>query len=381
MSKKTSVDSTRAAALTSAWRDGTPTSDAEALAWLRGQGEVDALSAEQGVAAVEAALTLGLAERIAAAGAARAKEVRKAARAAAHKLRSAGVEVPEASAATVWTLGREERLIPEPRALIGLPEEDGYIPFLLASYGEEEACLSGGAAGPVQGFRDDDHGHTGRGQARKVLDNAQGHHTMYEVGFYEAVAMLERAFEAGGGARRPGGWGHLLSHVDADTLAAARQLDPFRGLATELDVDALHRPEPLLHGRFAVVYTGPTELMAGFLEQAMNVVTEGGDPDERRARIEQVVDQAATTSLDGPQRSSWAWGLNVMATLASRAGDLETSRVARATALALEQGLPGQDIPWARELINRQLSWVVEMVLRGDVAGEEGGEGEPASTT
>ncbi|MCK6507376.1 hypothetical protein L6R53_29080 [Myxococcota bacterium] len=369
MSKKSAAESSRSAALVAAFRDGAPTADADALAWLQGQGDVDALSADSGLAAVEAALILGLAERIAAAGAARAKDVRKAARAAAHKLRSAGVQVPEAASATVWTLGREERAVPEPRALIGLPEEDGYVPFLLASYGEEEACLSGGAAGPVQGFRDDDHGHTSRSQARKVLDNAQGHHTMHEVGFHEAVALLERAFEAGAGARRPGGWGHLLSHVDADTLAAARQLDPFRSLATELDVDALHRPEPLLDGRFAVAYTGPSDLMAGFLEQAMKVVTEGGDPDERRARIEQVVDEAVDTSLDGPQRTSWAWGLNVLAVLAARAGDLEASRVARATALALEQGRPGRDIPWARELVNRQLSWVVEMVLRGEGAG------------
>ena len=387
MSKKTAVDSSRAVTLVSAYRDGVvrdgaTTPDAEALAWLLGQGEIDQLSADEGLAAVEAALLLGLAERVAAAGAARAKDVRKAARAAAHKLRSAGVTVPEGGTGMTWSLGREERVIPEPQALLGLPEEDGYLPYMLVSFGEEEACLSGGAAGIVQGFRDDDHGHTSRSQARKVMDNARGVHSMHELGFYEAVALIERAARAGAGERRPAGWGHLLSHVDAATLEAARQLDPFRGLATELDVDALHRPEPLLDGRWAVSYAGDSERMGELLQQAVAIVTDDkADIEARRAQVDKIVDEASQTSLNGPQRQTWAFSLNVVALRASRAGDPETSRVARATALALEQDRPVQDIPWAREVVNRQLSWVVDMVLRGDpnadldVSAEQEGEG------
>ncbi|MCB9779054.1 MAG: hypothetical protein H6742_10865 [Alphaproteobacteria bacterium] len=364
---KIKYDKQRVGAVLSALRDGTGLADDDQpiLAWLEGGGDLDALDPVAGVTAVQAALEAGLSERIAAAGAARDKDVRKLARAAAHKLRSQGVEVPQAKAAASWSIGREDRAELPPRALVGLPEDDGYVPFLLSSVGHESACVSGGAAGPARGFRDDDHGHVSRSQARKILDEAQGDHRLFEVPFYEAVAVLEQAFDAGGG-QRPGGFGHLLSHVDADALQAARDGDPLGGLAASLDEDALHRPGPLLEGAWVVPYAADSDALAPFLERALGVLADAGqDEAGMRAAIHELVDDATDAVLGDAARSTWAYGLTVHAWLAARAGEDDVSQVSRATALALaDADRAGRDVPWAREWVNRHLSYVVDMAVQ-----------------
>jgi len=379
-------DAARVAALLSAVRDGAApaAADLPAVTWLRGQGPVDGLDVDAGLAAVAVALELGLTERIADAGTARDKIVRKAARAAAHRMRSTGQVVPEQRVATAWSLGREERTLPPPRALLGVPEDDGYVPFMLCSFGEEQACVSGGAAGPVQGFRDDEHGHTGRSQARRIMDDAQGDHRLREVDFHEAIVLLEATFDQAGG-HRPSGWSHLLSHVDAKVLAAARELDPLRQLPHGLDVDALHAPAPLLEGPWAAPLQVSQEAVSEWLPVVLEVL---GDPSYsdlalRRVRIDEIIDLATTAALDGPTRDTWGFGLNTLALLAHRAGDTEAAHAARATAVALAEGRPGQDIPWAREWISRQLSWMTDLAMRSmDRSGAQDesaeAEGEPA---
>lgn len=354
--------------LLAAVRDGQPVpAELEAaLAFLSGEGDIEALSTSAALAALDAAVILGRAGPVAASQGARDKVVRKAARAAAHKLRSAGLEVAEARTATVWSLGKELRELPAPMALLGLPEDDGYVPYLLASFGEEEACVSAGMAGPGQGFRDAEHGHPSRSQARRILEDAAHSHRMFALPFHEAIHLLERAFDAAGN-RRPGGWAHLLSHVDASALQAARILDPLRALPTVLDEDALHRAEPLLDGRFACVIQGDVEVLSTHLARIMETLGSQlyPDPSARRAAIDAVIDEATDALLPEATRLTWAWSLDLVALAAARAGDTEASGTARATALALRGDRAGRDIPWAREWVNRQLSAVTDQVIRG----------------
>ncbi len=355
-------------ALLSALRDGSDAAEAlnPALSFLSGDSGVDALDPDLALAAVAAAVALGRPAPVAAASEARDKRVRKAARAAAHRLRSAGVDVQAAAhRPTTWQIAPEARIAAPPVALLGLPEDDGYVPFLLASFGDEQACVSAGVAGPGRGFRDEDHAHTSRSQARKILDGARGDHRLFPVPFHDAVALLEQAFDAVG--RRPDGWEHLLSHLDEGVRNAARVLDPLRELPRELDIDALHRPEPLLDGRWVILAQHSPEESEGFLREVIGVLDGELYPDEasRRARVEEIVDTAADALFAGPGRESWAWAHDVVAFLARKSDDLEASAVARATALALREGRAGRDVPWARESVNRQLSVFADIAVRG----------------
>ncbi len=367
------ADPTRVKALLAVVRDGAAPAegDAAALAFLSGEAEIDSLSSDEGLAAVATAVELGRADLVGSAQAARDKLVRKAARVAAHRLRSAGLEVEAAKTGTTWSIGKEERVAQPPLALIGMPEEDGYIPFLLASFGDEGACVSAGVAGPGQGFRDDDHAHTSRSQGRKIIDDARRDHRLHPVAFHEAVALLEGAFDAAGG-KQPGGWSHLLSHLDEGARNAAKVLDPLRELSQTLDVDALHQVDGIVDGRWAVMLQGGVDPMSGPLEQVLEVMQSDAypDADARRKRVEEIVDEAADGVLDGPGREGWAWALDVVAFLANRAGDTDASKAARATALALREGRAGRDIPWAREWTSRQLSFITDMAMKM-------GQGEP----
>ncbi|NOY28562.1 MAG: hypothetical protein GXP62_22130, partial [Oligoflexia bacterium] len=202
---------------------------------------------------------------------------------------------------------------------------------------------------------------TSRSQARRILNDAKGDYRLFEIGFFEAVALLERIFDANVG-QRPAEWKHLLSQVDQGTLNIARKLDPLRVLATELDEDALYCPSPLLDGRWACPFTASDAQLDGFLRKVMNILAgdEDAERQDQRSGVEQVVDDAATACLQGSERQTWVFGLNIVALLASRTGNAEAAAVARATALALLAGRPGQDIPWAREWSSRHLAYATE---------------------
>ncbi|RME22978.1 MAG: hypothetical protein D6798_14500 [Deltaproteobacteria bacterium] len=379
---RTSVDRGIVDALLAALRDGASVDDAlaPAIAFLRGTGSLDGLTPDIAIAAVETAATLGWPAPVAAAAGSRDKRVRKAARAAAHRLRSAGIEVDAvAHRPTTWQIAPEPRVSIAPQALLGLPEEDGYVPYLLASYSDEEACVAAGVAGPIQGTRDDEHTHTSRSQARKIIDGARGDHRIVPVPFHEAIALLESAFELAG--RTPSGWAHLLSHVPEETRRAAREFDPLRELPQVLDVDALHRPEALIDGRWPVVCWMGEDLLTGSIGTVLDVVTdrERVDEEARRARIDEVLDEAADALIDDAARTTWAWAQDVVAFLAHRAGDTEVRDVARATALALRQGMPGRDVPWVRQIVSAQLLAYTELAIQrtGRLVADEGAELQP----
>lgn len=353
--------------LLQAWREDLPASAdlAPALAWLKGHAALDELIAADALLGIEAAVRLHLGERVAQAGQAREKVVRKAARAAAQRLKSLGVSVPEARTATTWTLGAEVRVLPAGQVLLGLPEDDGYVPFLACTFGPEDACLSGGAAGPVQGYRDEDHGHSSRSQVRRVLNEAQGPHRMVEVELPLGLALLQDAFRRSGRGNPPG-WGHLLSHLAPTVLAHLRELQPFERLPAAPGEDAMHQVDALLAGPSAVVMGFEQEPLFALVQEALALIGSGGDgeTEQRRAAIQALVDRGADQLLDEARRTTWAWSLDVVALLAQQQGDEDRMRAARATALALAGGRPGSQIPFVREQLNDQLSQLVESVAR-----------------
>lgn len=365
MAAKSSASSDRVDALLLAWRDSSPPSpkDEAALAWLRGGGDVQALDTETALAAIEVAARLVLGERVAQASEARDKVVRKAARAAAHKLRSQGHSVPEAQLSTSFTLGAEIRVLPTAQALIGLPEEDGYVPYLLSTHGSEESCISGGAAGPIQGFRDQDHGHASRSQVRRIMQDAKTPHRMHELDLPLALALVEGAFRASGRGQPPG-WGHMLSHVEPSVLKRVRELDPFEGLSARLELDLLHDLEPLNSEAWSMVLDLGQEQVFEAARQALEVIRSSApqSEDERRAEIALVVDGLANAQFDEARRSTWIWSMNVVAVVASTQGAAEVANLCRANALAMAGGMAGADIPWVREQANRLVSSLTELI-------------------
>ena len=62
------------------------------------------------------------------------KRVKKEAARAIHSLKTQGHEAPEAPKSGGWALGSEEREIPQPVGLLGLPQGDGYFPYILVAY-------------------------------------------------------------------------------------------------------------------------------------------------------------------------------------------------------------------------------------------------------
>lgn len=362
-----SSPSARVDALLLAYRDGAPPSpaDAAALAWLGGSGDLASMDTESALAAIEVAARLALGERVAQAGEARDKVVRKAARAAAHKLRSQGHSLPEVQIGTSFTLGAEVRVLPTAAALLGLPEEDGYVPYLLSTHGAEESCISGGAAGPIQGFRDEDHGHASRSQVRRIMQDAKVPHRMHEIDLPLALAVVEGAFRASGRGQPPG-WGHMLSHVEPSVLKGARALDPFEGLAARLDTDALFQLEPLNGESWSMVIDLGEEAVYAAAQKALAIIGDpaGGSEEDRRIALAAVVDELATRQFDEVRRRTWTWSMNVAALLAARSGDAAVARLCRATALAMAEGMAGADIPWVREQANRLVSSLAELLTQ-----------------
>ncbi len=337
-----------------------------AAAWLAtGANTIDSLEITDALLAIEAARRIGSHERLLEAKHSSDKRLKKAASKAIHSLRSSGHEIVEAAPEkTGWSLGAEAMDVPDPVGLIGLPQGDGYFPFILLAHNRDGACVCAGVAGSGQGFQDSDQAYVGRSKARDIADNARRDHNLVEVPFHVALHFTERAFAEGGG-RQPEGWSRMISAVSEGTRNAARMLDPLQRQEQELDSDALHNFQALADGEHRVVFNLEERVSGPRIDAILTALTSSVEVDEasRKKRIADEVAHAANEVMEGHARQTWTLAMDVVACIAEIAGWDAERKLARHTSLALSAGRPGADIPFFRVWIERQFAAVTEMIL------------------
>ena len=343
-----------------------PADDA-ASDWLyAGSGSIDLLDTRFAISAIEAAVRMKRGDRVGSALAeASDKDVRKFAAAAAHRLRSTGVDVPTPVAPTQWTLATEVKEAQPPVTLLGYPDPEGWFPFMVMSFGAEETVAFAGLAGAGFGQKDCYHSHVGRSDAKKLVYDARRGHDLHELPPHVALHFLDRAFDEGG--NRPHEWAHFADLVGPGVITSARLLDPMRDHAQVLDEAALRNVEPLLDRRHQLLFGLTEEVGAaavGELVGALQSALELND-DTRAARLKSVLDAAADQALTEESRRAWALALDLTARIAVDRGDGDLALSARHTALAIRAGKAGHEVPFVRASVERQLAHVTEAVQRG----------------
>ena len=336
-----------------------------AARWLSEGGSLDEMDPADVLLAVEAARRMSKIDRLIEAKSSPDKTIKKAAAKAIHSLKTSGVQVvEEQSANTGWTLGAETIEVPGPVGLLGLPQGDGYFPFILVVHSREGAYVSAGVAGSGQGFQDSDQAQVGRSQAREIVENARKDHNLVEVPFHVALHFTERAFIEGGG-RKPEGWGRLLSFVSEGTKNAARMLNPLQKQETDLDSSVLHDFEALSEGEHRVVFNLEERISGPRVDAVLKALTSAVEVDEdsRKKRIADECALAANEVMEGHARQTWTLAMDVIACISEVAGWEAERKIARHTSLALSSGRPGADIPFFRMWIERQIAAVSEMIL------------------
>lgn len=351
--------------------------DEPAAQWLAAEpGVPDSLAPEDALMAVEAARLMGLGAHLQKAKKSSDKRVKKAAGRAIHALKSAGQEVPdEPTSGGGWTLSKERHEALPPVGLIGLPQSDGYFPFIVVAHGDAGACVCAGVAGAGQGYQDSDHGHVGRSQARDIIASARKDHNLFELPFHVVLHLCERAFSEGGRGR-PHGWEHMLESVPEATRNSARLLDPLQRQDKVLQRALLSEVDALTEGDTRVVFGLDEQSSGPAVEECVTALTSkvAIDDTDRRRRIASVVKKSATEALSGHARQTWMLTMDVVAVIAESEGNEPLKNAARHTGLALAKGLDGGEIPFFRIWTERQLAAVSEMVMSVR-AGQ--GQGQP----
>jgi hypothetical protein len=323
-----------------------------AAAWLRrGEGSIHTLSTETALAVVEAARQLGLTERLLAAQAADDKAVRKAAGAALHKLKSAGVAVGAARAPKVAGLAAEAIEVQPPRALLGLPGGNGYFPFVLMSFSGTEAIVCMGIAGAAQGYLEENHAHLPRAEARNFLYTLRSQKGLVEVPFALGLSVVERALQASG--RKLPGWGHLVENIDPFALQMAR-LKAMSARAAGVGADeAVIRSAELSRGIGPITPMLDEADVQGALSAVLDLQGEG---EERLDRVEGLVAEAIDRVFGVPlARETWVLALDVAAELYDLEELPDQARLARGLAGALAAGQPASTIPFFTEPLQKTL--------------------------
>lgn len=210
-------------------RSGDPAS----VAWAH-DGVGDVAKLPNPLAAIAAAAELGNAKALQSVQA--PKDLRKAASAALHKLKSKGLKIEEVAPARSFTLGKESFDLPS-RAFISIPDLDGDMEFLLTTSDPGGNCALGVIFGAGQP-KEMRHAHVGRGELRDLWKQADGRKDLAEIPFTTGLHYIERF--AAGAPDYKHDWTHFLEHVPAATLQAARTLDPLGKAPTDaVDEDGI----------------------------------------------------------------------------------------------------------------------------------------------
>ncbi len=259
--------------------------DPASVAWAHdGVGNVAALP--DPLAAITAAGLLGNAKALQAVAA--PKELRKAASAALHKLKSKGIKIEEVAAPRAFTLAKEGFDL-APRAFLSLPDLQGDIELLVTTSDPTGNCALGMLLG-AGGVKEMRHAHLGRGDLRDVWKQAQGRAEIAEIPFAVGLHYAERY--ATTSADHKHDWTHFLEHISAATLAGARALDPMTRVPEA--VEEGEDPNPRWLAPLGAL--DESALQAGIAD-VVALMGNPGDDDSRDAALEAIYARTADTAL------------------------------------------------------------------------------------
>lgn len=285
------------------------------------------------------------------------KELRKAASAALHRIRSRGVKVQEKVQPRAVGLGRETVDLAS-RGFLSLPDPEGDIELLLTASDEEGNCVLGLLLGPDGKVRESNHAHLGRGELRDLWKKAEGRRDIAEIPFTTALHYADLWLGAAHHDMK-----HFAEHVAPATLASARLMDPLARAPTGADEDDVDLGE----------WNAPIGLLdeAALMKGVEELVEVLGSPietttDQRHERVDHVVLRTADDAVTGKNRPLLAHAAE-LASVAYR-----FHRRARAAerldqvARDLLEGKPGRDIGAVAQTVRMLL--VIEAARRAQDA-------------
>lgn len=246
-------------------------------------------------------------------------------------------------------------------ALLGPPEPDGAVPFVVAGLPVDgQVTVAAGLMVGGQGLRDVDGSVVDVAAAEQIFLRSAGHHGLAAVPLHVALAFGDRVLREGG-ARPPAPWTALWATVPDGTRATATMTDPLRRLDQTLVASFLARTEPWVepdgHVIFGLTQSRLSEVIPPLLDALQQDTT---DVDRQRAVVDAVAD-LSRQALDDDARAAWILGMDVLSVIHD-SGDAHRS--ARHTALAMREGMTGDQIPFVRIWVERALRSTMELALQ-----------------
>lgn len=295
------------------------------------------------------------------------KELKKAAAAALHKLKSRGVKIEEAPAPRAFVLGRGEEPLPS-RAFLSLPDMQGDMELLITTSDAGGNCalgviLSAGRA------KETHHGHLPRAQLRDVWKQATSRGDLVEIPYVAGLHYAER-FLAGGEHKHD--WTHFLEHVPAATLQSARVLDPLANPPTP--VDEGEDPNPRWMSPLGVL---DNAALNHGINQMPAVVAAAEDDAARDANLAALYTETADNALEAGDRSALARAADMTAVALTFHGRPRGAAMVRAQGAAALAGAPGSAIEGVSMGVRLLLITQMQQRIQERVAEinrEEGGE-------
>lgn len=305
---------------------------ADTVAWAHeGRGNLAALP--DPMLAIAAAAELGNTAALQSVTA--PKDLRKAASAALHKLRSRGVKIEAAVAPRAFTLGRAEVAVPS-RAFLSLPDLEGDLELLLTCTDGEGTCVLGVIIAGDGTVREARHAHMGRGELRDLWKQAEGRADLQELTFTAGLHFAD--LWLGGHDHN---YKHFLEHVPGHVLAVARALEPLTTARAPIDeedtgLDAWLAPASLLDE--AAIASGTARTSDTLASP------EGAGSDAVSDAIEAIVRETASAAVTDANREKLVQAAELAAIAYRFHGRVRAAERLMQAASALQGGAVGADI-------------------------------------
>lgn len=250
------------------------------------------------------------------------KDLKKAAAAALHRLRSSGVKVQTPAPRASFQLGQETNL-PAPRAFVAAPDGSGEVEFVLTVSDADESCAIGLRAVSASLISDSGHSHLSRTELRSTWAEVQKN-GLIEIPFTTGLHWADRLIGA------THAFQHFLEHVPAAALTAARAATP-RPLAP------VSEPEARI-GKDWALSTKLWDLTA--IGPAVEEIFQStpADKEDSNARYEATVNSVTAGMITDKNRAAVAESLAFFAEIFALTGRTASAEYTAGLRAALDSG-------------------------------------------